>query len=192
VALQRIYAAQCNSARRNAILSNNLAGTTKRQAIARSRLPIREAVMTEQWKPSFRIWPFADAPEEFRRLWPADTDYPPELVIYVPSELVEAVECPTNIPPALWFLAFPPKRPGMIQTASEGFGDYSLHLFPRMEAGSPSPMGAISTRHTESWRERVIEPIQQQFGIARTNPSHRPASEIARLLDMQKEWARTL
>lgn len=45
--------------------------------------------MSEQWKPSVRIWPYKDAPEEFRRLnQPEEGDE--ELLIHVPREMLDS------------------------------------------------------------------------------------------------------
>lgn len=87
--------------------------------------------MSEPWKPSVRIWPFADAPEEFRQLSPFEGKE--ETVIYIPPEL--AVLFPEDdwvmvMPPSLWFLSDMPRHDGHIQAASEDWGRYSLHPLP--------------------------------------------------------------
>ena len=91
-----------------------------------------EAAVTEQCKPAIRIWPFKDAPEEWRRLSPfgrsiyADA----ELVIYVPRELAKLFtedDWLGAMPSALWFVAHGPKYAGQIQYAGSGFGLYSVH-----------------------------------------------------------------
>ncbi len=87
--------------------------------------------MSESWKPSIRVWPFKDAPEEFRRLC-GEPDGTEELVIYVPKEFAAQFDAGdwVEMPPALRFLDHPPKRPGLWQSASDDFGNYYLHLLP--------------------------------------------------------------
>jgi hypothetical protein len=87
--------------------------------------------MSASWRPSIRVWPFADAPEEYRRLCP-EPDGTEELVIFVPKEFAPLFDSGdwATMPPALWFLDHPPKREGLLQTAGAGFGDYSLHVLP--------------------------------------------------------------
>jgi hypothetical protein len=89
--------------------------------------------VSEPWKPSIRIWPFADAPEEFRRLSPFGGGE--ESVIYVPPELVDeddfdAVKVDV---PALGFLDWIQKtRAGrwQVMNAGNGWGQYALRQLP--------------------------------------------------------------
>jgi hypothetical protein len=91
--------------------------------------------MSESWKPSIRVWPFKDAPEEFRRLC-GEPDGTEELVIYIPPELAATFEDGGDggwvmlFPPALWFLDKLPKRADLWQSAGDDFGEYSLHVLP--------------------------------------------------------------
>ncbi len=88
--------------------------------------------MTDPWKPSVRIWPFRDAPEEFRCLCP-EPDGTEELVIYVPPELCALFaedDWIMVMPRALWFLAHPPKRKGLVQSAGDEWGRYLLCVLP--------------------------------------------------------------
>jgi hypothetical protein len=87
--------------------------------------------MTETWKPSIQIWPFAKAPEEFRALSPFDGGE--ESVIYVPPELVDEDDSIRLEVPALWFLDFIEKtRHGRWQVmyAGDEWGEYALRQLP--------------------------------------------------------------
>src|SRR5262249_47360994 len=89
--------------------------------------------MTDQWKPSVRIWSFADAPEEFRRLSPFEADMPEELGVHAPPELCTffaEANWLNVMPPALWFLWGEPGRHGPFQHARDDFGSFSLHDLP--------------------------------------------------------------
>jgi hypothetical protein len=87
--------------------------------------------MSDRWKPAIQVWLFKDAPEEFRRLCP-EPDGAEELIIFVPKEF-ESIFRNGDwawAPPAFWFLDYPPKRAGLLQSAGNGFGDYCLHILP--------------------------------------------------------------
>lgn len=88
--------------------------------------------MSERWKPSLRVWPFRDAPEELQQLSPWQ-DGTEELLIFVPPELDAIIDCgewAIALPAALWFLSKVPKRDGHLQYAGDGFGWYLLRLLP--------------------------------------------------------------
>jgi hypothetical protein len=87
--------------------------------------------MSEQWKSAIQIWPFADAPEEFRKLSPFDSGE--ESVIYVPPELVDEDDDVRIEVPALSFLNWIYKtRNGRWQTmyAGDDWGCYALRQLP--------------------------------------------------------------
>jgi hypothetical protein len=90
--------------------------------------------VSENWKPSIQIWPFQDAPEEFRRLSPFRTgDEAPELVIYVPPELCALFaedEWLMVMSPSLWFLNNRPKNAEHTPYAGDDWGEYSMHDLP--------------------------------------------------------------
>jgi hypothetical protein len=88
--------------------------------------------MSEPWKPAIQIWPFKDAPEEFRRLSPWGNESE-ELVIFVPPELCDLFpkdDWVTVMPRAFWFLSMEPKCRDGIQYAGDDFGSYSMHHPP--------------------------------------------------------------
>jgi hypothetical protein len=75
------------------------------------------------------VWPFADAPEEFRRLSPFSGEE--EAVVYVPPELVDEDNSVRIDAPAFWFLDWIEKaRGGRVMHAGEDWGLYSLHQLP--------------------------------------------------------------
>ena len=88
--------------------------------------------MSEQWKPAVQIWPFQDAPEEFRLLSPFGRyGYgAPESLVYVPKEMSRMLaddEWLTAMPNAFSFMVFGPKHPGQVRYAGSGFGLYIIH-----------------------------------------------------------------
>jgi hypothetical protein len=86
--------------------------------------------MSDNRKPAIRIWPFGDAPEEFRRLSPWG-DGTEQLLIHVPMQLWRLLENDDSVlPPVFWFLENVPKFNGHIQYAGEGMGWYYLALLP--------------------------------------------------------------
>jgi hypothetical protein len=87
--------------------------------------------MSEMWKPSIRVWPFADAPEEFKRLSPFGGAE--ECVIYVPPELVDEEDAVRIDVPALGFLDWVYKTRGgrwQVMFAGDDWGDYALRQLP--------------------------------------------------------------
>jgi hypothetical protein len=87
--------------------------------------------MSKAWKPAIQIWPFRDAPEEFRRLSPFDGGE--ESAIYVPPELVDEDDEVRIEVPALGFLDFIHKtRNGrwQIMHAGDEWGCYALRQLP--------------------------------------------------------------
>lgn len=87
--------------------------------------------MSESWKPAIQIWPFKDAPEEFRALSPFGGWE--ESVIYVPPELVDQDDTVRMEVPALGFLDFVDKtRYGRWQVmyAGDDWGEYALRQLP--------------------------------------------------------------
>jgi hypothetical protein len=87
--------------------------------------------MSEPWKPAIQVWPFKDAPEEFRRLSPFEGGE--ETAIYIPPNLCALFredDWVMVMPRAFWFLSMQPKREGHIQYAGDDFGSYSMHLLP--------------------------------------------------------------
>lgn len=87
--------------------------------------------MSKPWKPSIQIWPFADAPEEFRALSPFGGGE--ESVVYVPLELVDEDDAVRIEVPALWFLNWISKtKKGRWRTmyAGEDWGRYALCQLP--------------------------------------------------------------
>jgi hypothetical protein len=81
--------------------------------------------MSNQWKPGIQIWPFADAPEEFRKLSPFGGGE--ESVIYVPSELVNEDDMARIDASPLWFLMWDGEvLQGRLKYAV-GWGACSLH-----------------------------------------------------------------
>ena len=110
--------------------------------------------MSEQWKPSISIWPFANAPEEFRSLsaWGEQTDS----IIFIPCEICEILEQEQwrPMPYALWFLHLNPKRPDIQEWAGGGFGEYTVHLLPD---GSKVVITAESERDYLSGKKAIHE-----------------------------------
>jgi hypothetical protein len=107
--------------------------------------------MSETWKPAIRIWPFADAPDEFRALSPFGGGE--EVVIYVPPELVDEDGLLLTETPALSFLEWVVKirvRP-RVMYAGACWGSYWLHEQPDRSlvavlAGSDKGWGGYSYR----------------------------------------------
>lgn len=76
-----------------------------------------------------RIWAWADAPEELRAVFGGDTG-DEELLIHVPPGALDEKGNLRCSYPALTFLNFLPKEPGLQQYAGDDFGWYSLVVLP--------------------------------------------------------------
>jgi hypothetical protein len=87
--------------------------------------------MSNSWKPSIRIWAFAEAPDEFKKLSPFEGGE--ESVIYVPPELVDEEDAVRIEVPALAFLDWVYKTKAgrwQVMYAGADWGDYALRQLP--------------------------------------------------------------